>query len=100
VADKSSCLILGRPQPRKFVGSMEDVRQMVKLGYTHQQIANHYGVARTSITIFLNRENFESQEADGTMIARQCENAWENIIDFKREDSVVAVQERAAQEET
>lgn len=87
VADKTQVLILGAPQPRKFVGSMEDVRQMVKLGYTHQQIANHYNVCRESITVFLNRKDFEGREPDGTMLARQCENAWESIVDFNRSET-------------
>jgi hypothetical protein len=83
VADKTQLLCLGREQPRRFVGSVDDVREMVKLGYKHHEIAKKYNVGRELITMLLNRDGFESQDMTATQVARQCENAWENITNFR-----------------
>ena len=83
VVDDCQLLCLGREQPRRFVGSIEDVREMLRLGYKHHEIAKKYNVERSLISTLLNREGFEAQEMSATQIARSCENAWESIIDFK-----------------
>lgn len=72
-----------RYKPARFVGNIADLQEMVKLGYTHKEIAGKYGMDRASITMLLNREGFESQEASVVSQVRNCENAWDNIINFE-----------------
>jgi hypothetical protein len=82
LADGTQCFNLGRAITPRFVGNIADVREMLALGYTHDKIATHYGVARTLITQILHRPGFISQDASATAKARACENAWETILNF------------------
>jgi hypothetical protein len=68
---------------RRFVGSVADMREMIKLGYTRGQVAKHYGVARTSLQQFLDSGK---DSIDETVVSkmRTCEGRWDFILDFKR----------------
>jgi len=65
----------------RLVAKVSDVREMVGLGYSHSQIANYYGVARSVIQRFLS----EDRDWDESVVSqmRVCENSWEKIVDFK-----------------
>lgn len=83
LAQQRQLFVVGRSNPPRFVGNIEDLKEMQRLGYTHEQIAKQYGMHRASISLILNREGFESQEASVVSQVRNCENAWENIINFE-----------------
>jgi len=65
----------------RLVANIADVREMVSLGYTHPQIAKHYGVARSVIQRFLS----EGRDWDESSVSqmRACENDWNKIVGFK-----------------
>lgn len=87
VCEGSAIFILGRTDrtlPR-FVGNVEDLREMVRLGYKHHEIGDKYGVGRTTITRLLNNPEFESREPDAACQVRQGENAWHLITEFERD---------------
>ncbi len=83
LCDQRQLFALGRTNPPRFVGNIADVLEMVKLGYTHAEIAKKYGIDRASLTMLINRPGFDSQEASVVSLVRNCENAWENIINFE-----------------
>lgn len=85
LADKSTGLILGAPDPtNRFVGNIDDMRKMREAGCSLGKISKKYGgLAKTSILQFINNPDKSYQEASITSQVRQCENAWEHITEFK-----------------
>lgn len=82
ICDKVSGVRLGMElmtAPR-LVANMADAKEMVGLGYSHSQIAKHYGVARSVVQRFLS----EGRDWEESMVSqmRGCENAWEKITNF------------------
>lgn len=83
VCDQSYLFALGRTSSKtKFVGKIEDLREMLSLGYTQTEIARKYGMHRASISALLSREGFYGQKADVVASARACENDWDAIVNF------------------
>lgn len=64
----------------RLIANMTDVKEMVGLGYSHSQVAKHYGVARSVVTRFLS----EGRDWEESLVSqmRACENAWESITNF------------------
>lgn len=81
LADKSTGLALGAVDPERFVGSVQDMRDMRALGYSLQKIADHYGILRHTVMNLL-RTDKQFQGASITSQVRQYENRWDLITDF------------------
>lgn len=99
IANETQLLVMGRENRRSFEGNIADVKEMLKLGYKHREIAEKYGVDRTLIYNLLSTDGFQSKGPSASKRARACEGAWENIIEFKRESALVAEPVLLAQEE-
>ena len=82
MGDEVSLFALGRENPVRYVGSPEALREMVSLGYTHEQIAAQYGISRSRVTVILNHPETCATKPSVASLARECENAWERILDF------------------
>jgi hypothetical protein len=74
----------------RFVENIADVRSMVDLGYSHSQIATHYGTTRAIIQRFL----AGGKDCDESVTAqmRACENDWGKILDFTRTSTEKSVE--------
>jgi hypothetical protein len=81
-----------KTQPR-LVADVASVQAMVDLGYSHSQIAKHYGTDRSIIQRFL----ADGKDCGETLVSqmRACENDWDKILNFVR---IPAVQSVAVQE--
>jgi hypothetical protein len=72
---------LGPPDPKRFFGSLKDMREMHALGYSNYKIGKHYGIDRQSVQQFLDSGKEEISETISSQL-RACEGRWENILDF------------------
>lgn len=89
LAERSSGLILGADDPGRFVGNVKEMRDMLSLGYSRQEIASHHGIDRTTVHNLLKSPK-DFQGPSVTSLVRQCENAWEHIFNFSRAATNVA----------
>jgi hypothetical protein len=83
LVDESTGVELGlENSQRRFVGSVSDMREMLKLGYNRGQVAKHYNIERQSLQQFLDSGK---DVIDETVVARMrtCEGRWESILDFR-----------------
>ena len=85
LADKSTGLALGGPDPtNRFVGDLADMRRMLADGESLRAVGRKHGLHPTSIKQLLaNHPDRDYQEPSITSQVRQCENAWDNILDFR-----------------
>jgi hypothetical protein len=90
LCDMVQAFVLGPSNERRFHGSIESLREMAKLGYTHQQIADKYNMERTQVTNYINDLSRVAIEASVVSRARVCENAWHLITEFEQGKPVVA----------
>lgn len=74
-------IALGSADPKRFAGSISEMRNMITLGYTRGAVAKHYGIERHSLQQFLDSGK-DIAEVTTTSRVRACENAWHNILDF------------------
>jgi hypothetical protein len=81
LCDTKTAFILGCPDTKRFFGSIQAMRDMVKLGYTHQEISDETGMQRSNVTKYINSGVMEIKRT-GDSTARACENAWHYILDF------------------
>jgi hypothetical protein len=84
LADSCTGVDLGfESKQRRFVGSIADMREMRKLGFSNYKIAKHYGIEQCSVKQFLDSDK---DTIDETVVSqmRACEGRWEQIIDFIR----------------
>ena len=103
VVPSSLCLVqgvaLGLPNPKRFVGSIQDMREMLALGYTRGKIAKHYGIQRSSLQQFLDSGKDYANETVTSQM-RSCEGRWDYITDFVKSaapmNAPVAPDEREA----
>ena len=84
LCDRVQAFVLGPSNERRFSGSIEDLREMSRLGYSHQKIADHYNMDRAQVTTYINDTDRMEVKASTVSLARACENAWQNITDFER----------------
>lgn len=81
ICDKVQAFVLGPNDRKRFSGSIEELRELSKLGYSHDEIAVQMNCCRWTITHALGKE-IDFQEASAVSVARTCEGAWENILNF------------------
>jgi hypothetical protein len=64
----------------RLVAKQADVQEMVSLGYSQEQIAQHYKITRSVVQRFLH----EGRDWDESSISRMraCENDWDAIVKF------------------
>ena len=89
LCDDTFCFVLGKTTENRYVGSHEELKGMVDLGYTHAEIADHFGVTRPHVTMMLNNPDIIAKTPSRVSLVRNCENAWENILDFAKDKSSV-----------
>jgi hypothetical protein len=66
---------------KRFAGSLADMREMKRLGYSVGKIAKHYDMQRTSVQQFLDSDKeFIDETAVSQM--RACEGRWDFILNF------------------
>jgi hypothetical protein len=82
LCDTVQAFVLGPKNERRFSGSIESLREMEKLGYTHQQIADKYNMERSQVTTYINDESRVEVAASAVSHARICEGAWDLIVKF------------------
>jgi hypothetical protein len=82
ICDGRGALVLGYDNTHRFSGSIEAMREMRKLGYTNVEIGKKYNVAPSNVSKYINDVSRMEVNPSVMSLARACENAWENIIDF------------------
>lgn len=83
LCDDTYMLVLGKQNPtNRYVGSHEELKDLVSLGYTHREIAKQFGVCRPHITMLLNHPEIIATSPSAVSLVRNCENAWEHILNF------------------
>ena len=90
LCDQVQAFVLGPSNERRFHGSLESLREMVRLGYTHQQIADKYNIDRVQVTNHINDLSRTEIKPSAVSRARICEGAWHLITEFDRNVPVVA----------
>lgn len=91
ICDLVQAFVLGPTGRHHFVDNIEGMRDMVKLGYTHDEVATKYDCSRAKVTRLVNSDK-ESQEPSAVSFARNHENAWELITDFSRTAAIEQIQ--------
>ena len=84
LCDDRQVYVLGRKNPPRFVGSIQDLEEMKRLGYSRAEIARKYNIDACSIGMIMNRPGFEKQNPSGVSLVRECENAWDYIVNFEK----------------
>jgi hypothetical protein len=81
LAGRSTGLCLGDNDPGRFVGSVSDIKKLKEQGCGVTEIARRYGIDRTTVHNLL-KSTKEFQGPSITSQVRQCENAWDHILNF------------------
>jgi hypothetical protein len=88
ICDDWGVFALGKRNPsNRYVGSEQELREMVSLGYNHAEIARQLGVCRPRVTMMLNHPETIATTPSAVSLVRNCENAWENILEFSPTES-------------
>jgi hypothetical protein len=80
---------LGPDNERSFSKDVPEMREMVRLGYTHAEIAEHFKISAASVSIRLKRAGCKIFITSRTLSIRQCEGIWDPIVDFGRSENTI-----------
>lgn len=80
--DGVQCIFMGPKNARAFSEDLPNMKEMVKLGYSQAEIGKAYGMSQAAISHRLNSDT-ESHADSKVKRVRECENAWEYILDFQ-----------------
>ena len=78
---------LGVTSDRAFEKDIPQMREMLKLGYTQKEIGKTYGIGASAVSVRLSRAGKPMHQDTASYRVRQCENAWEHILNFGAEIS-------------
>lgn len=68
---------LGVPSVNDATNNKKEARAMKKLGKTYQQIADHFGVPKSTVSYWLNSENLNANKRKHSKLAQRAKKAEE-----------------------
>jgi hypothetical protein len=80
--DSVDGVALGPDNSRGFSKDVDAMKEMLKKGFTQEDVANHFNISQASVSIRLKRSGTKIYLSSTTAQIRQCENAWHYILDF------------------
>jgi len=80
--DKLQGIDLGPDNERAFSKDVPEMRSMVDLGYTHEEIGKHFSISPAAVCVRLKRAGTKVFISSRTAAIRACENSWEYITNF------------------
>ena len=99
LCDNAYLFCLGKQNPNRYVGSEAELRELVSLGYTHEEIAKQFGVSRSRVTVMLNHPETIAEAPSAVSLVRNCEGAWDHILSFGSVEPVVPLETPARVQE-
>lgn len=99
LCDSAYLFCLGKRNPSRYVGSEAELREMVSLGYTHDEIAKQIGVSRCRVTVMLNHPETIAESPSAVSLVRNCEGAWDHILAFNSTEPVAPLETPALVQE-
>jgi hypothetical protein len=80
--DTVQCVFMGPKNARAFDGELPEMQSMVDMGFSQKAIGEHLGITQGSVGKRLERAGTQKHGDRAACTVRNCENAWEHILDF------------------